>query len=119
MVRRLLRGDAGSNRRRPKDKFRLSDFSDGGYLAVSLEQVQRNFAKSGLLNDRVHFLKGWFSEALPTALITHLSLLRLGDFVTASIDLYRIYNKYLAGGEAIEVCAVQCSIPAKAEDLRP
>jgi Macrocin-O-methyltransferase (TylF) len=89
-VRRLLRGDAGSNRRRPKDKFRLR-LSDGGYLAVSLEQVQRTFAKSGLLNDRVHFLKGWFSEALPTALITQL---RLGDFVTASIDLYRIYNKY-------------------------
>jgi O-methyltransferase len=78
----------------PKDAdLRISsdcDFSDGGYLAVSLEQVQRNFAKSGLLNDRIHFLKGWFSETLPTSLITHLSLLRLGDFVTASIDLYRI-----------------------------
>ena len=48
---------------------------------------QRNFAKFGLLDDQVHFLKGWFSETLPTAPITRLSLLRLdGDLYESTRD---------------------------------
>ena len=80
-----------------------SDFSDRGYLAVSLEQVQRNFAKFGLLNDQVRFLKGWFNETLPTAPIKQLSLLRLdGDLYESTLDaLTNLYDKISPGGYII------------------
>ena len=45
-------------------------------MAVSLEEVQNNFARYGLLDERVHFLKGFFSKTLPTAPIGKLSVLR-------------------------------------------
>ena len=35
-------------------------------LVVSLEEVRDNFAKYGLLDDKVRFLKGWFKDTLPT-----------------------------------------------------
>jgi O-methyltransferase len=35
------------------------------YLRVGLESVQRNFARFGLLDGRVRFLKGWFADTLP------------------------------------------------------
>ncbi len=34
-------------------------------LAVSLEEVQANFERFGLLDESVVFLKGWFAETLP------------------------------------------------------
>jgi O-methyltransferase len=37
------------------------------FLAVSKEQVEANFAKYGLLDEQVVFLKGWFSDTLPKA----------------------------------------------------
>src|SRR5262249_42248392 len=37
------------------------------YLAVSLEQVQANFERYGLLDEQVCFLKGWFRDTLPQA----------------------------------------------------
>jgi hypothetical protein len=46
------------------------------------------------------------------------SKVRPGDFVTAAIDLYRIYHKYLAGWKRSKFAASQCAIAAKAEDLR-
>jgi O-methyltransferase len=91
----------------PKDAdLRISseaDFSDRGYLAVSLAQVQNNFAKFGLLNEQVRFLKGWFSETLPTAPIKQLSLLRLdGDLYESTLDsLDNLYDKVSPGGYII------------------
>ena len=41
-------------------------FSD--YLGVSLDRVKANFERYGLLDDRVRFLVGWFSDTLPKAL---------------------------------------------------
>ena len=46
-----------------------------GDMAVSLEAVKNNFARYGLLDDQVVFLKGFFSETLPTAPVRQLSIL--------------------------------------------
>jgi Macrocin-O-methyltransferase (TylF) len=46
-------------------------------LVISQDQVEANFAKYGLLDDQVRFLKGWFSETLPSAPIEKLVVLRL------------------------------------------
>lgn len=82
----------------PKDKGdQLHTFS---YLAVSLEEVQRNFQKYDLLDTNVHFLKGWFKDTLPTAPIKKLSLLRLdGDLYESTMDsLNNLYHKVSKNG---------------------
>ena len=43
---------------------RLHEFRE---LAVPLDHVKSNFAKYGLLDDQVRFLKGWFRDTLPNA----------------------------------------------------
>ena len=72
-------------------------------LAVSLERVKENFAKFGLLDDQVCFLKGWFSETLPRAPIKKLSILRLdGDMYESTMDaLNALYTKVASGGYVI------------------
>lgn len=69
-------------------------------LAVSLKQVQANFAKYGLLDPQVKFLKGWFKDTLPTAPIAKLALLRLdGDMYESTMDsLTHLYPKLSKGG---------------------
>ena len=60
-------------------------------LRVSLEDVQRNFTRYGLLDDQVRFLKGWFRDTLPTAPVTRLALLRLdGDMYESTIITLRV-----------------------------
>ncbi len=72
-------------------------------LAVSLEEVKRNFSAYGLLDDRVKFLKGWFKDTLPTAPIGALSLIRLdGDFYESTKDgLKHLYDRLSIGGYVI------------------
>jgi O-methyltransferase len=72
-------------------------------LRVPLEQVRANFAKFGLLDDRVRFLKGWFKDTLPSAPIQHLSVLRLdGDMYESTMDgLVHLYPKVSVGGYVI------------------
>jgi hypothetical protein len=72
-------------------------------LAVSLEEVKRNFAAYGLLDDQVRFLKGWFKDTLPSAPIGALSLLRLdGDFYESTRDaLASLYDRLSIGGYVI------------------
>jgi hypothetical protein len=69
-------------------------------LAISLSEVQANFAKYGLLDDQVRFLKGWFSETLPTAPIEKLAVLRLdSDMYASTMDaLNSLYHKVSEGG---------------------
>lgn len=58
-------------------------------LAVGLEQVQANFARYGLLDDRVRFVPGWFRDTLPklAAEIGPIAVLRLdGDMYESTID---------------------------------
>ena len=41
------------------------DWSGVGVLKVDADAVRANFARYGLLDDRVRFLEGWFSDTLP------------------------------------------------------
>jgi len=72
-------------------------------LAVPLEQVQANFARYGLLDDRVRFLKGWFKDTLATAPLDRLAIVRLdGDMYGSTMDAIRpLYPKLSVGGYLI------------------
>jgi len=71
-----------------------------GTFGVPLETVMNNFARFNLLDNRVVFVKGWFSETLPTAPIEQISLLRLdGDLYESTMDaLNSLYHKVSPGG---------------------
>ena len=90
----------------PDGRFQ-ADAGDQHYtkvdLAVSVEMVQDNFRRYDLLDDQVEFLKGWFSETLPSAPIERLSVLRLdGDMYASTIDaLEALYDKLSVGGYVI------------------
>lgn len=72
-------------------------------MAVSLETVQGNFARYGLLDESVRFLKGWFKDTLFDAPIESLSLLRLdGDSYEATMQIFdALYDKVSPGGFVI------------------
>jgi len=73
------------------------------FLAVSEEQVRRNFERYGLLDEQVVFLKGWFKDTLPTAPIDDLAILRLdGDMYESTMTaLDALYDKLSPGGYCI------------------
>ena len=79
------------------------DFSKQEALAVSLEEVRSNFARYGLLDDQVRFLKGWFRDTLPNAPIERLAIARLdGDLYESTIGaLVALYPKLSPGGFVI------------------
>ncbi|MDR3518909.1 MAG: TylF/MycF/NovP-related O-methyltransferase [Azospirillaceae bacterium] len=72
-------------------------------LAVSLAQVQGNFARFDLLDDQVRFIKGFFSDTLPTAPVGPLAVLRLdGDMYESTfVSLNALYDKVSSGGFVI------------------
>ena len=76
---------------------------DAGVLAISLEDVRRNFERYDLLDDQVRFLKGWFRDTLPVAPIQQLAVMRLdGDLYESTMDgLVHLYPKLSPGGFAI------------------
>ena len=84
-----------------------NDKNDTHYLDLnmkaSLETVQENFKKFGLLDDSVVFIKGWFKDTLPTAPIEKISILRLdGDMYESTIEpLETLYAKLSVGGYCI------------------
>lgn len=82
--------------------FDTSQLNAAG-LAVALEDVKENFAKFDLLNERVKFISGWFSDTLPSCPIERISLLRLdGDLYASTLDaLENLYNKVSLGGYVI------------------
>jgi O-methyltransferase len=65
--------------------------------------VRSNFAKYGLLDDQVVFLKGWFKDTLPVAPIGKLALIRLdGDMYGSTMDaLLALYPKLSPGGYCV------------------
>ena len=73
------------------------------YLAVSEEAVRNNFRKYDLLDDQVVFLKGFFSDTMPTAPIERLALLRLdGDMYESTyVVLKHLYDRLSLGGYVI------------------
>jgi O-methyltransferase len=72
-------------------------------LMISLDQVKSNFAKYGLLDNQVCFLKGWFCDTLPSASIDKLAILRLdGDLYQSTMEaLVYLYPKLSRGGYVI------------------
>jgi O-methyltransferase len=72
-------------------------------LAVPVEQVRANFAKYGLLDDRVRFLEGWFKDTLPGAPVERLAVLRVdGDLYESTLDTLRpLEPKVSPGGFVI------------------
>jgi O-methyltransferase len=73
------------------------------FLAVSREEVEKNFVKYGLFDSQVRFLKGWFKDTLPNAPIQKLSVIRLdGDMYESTMEgLKYLYPKLSAGGFVI------------------
>jgi O-methyltransferase len=69
-------------------------------LSISLDEVKALFARYGLLDDGVRFLKGWFRDTLPNAPIEKLALLRLdGDLYESTRDALRgLYDRLAPGG---------------------
>ena len=76
-------------------------YDDAKSLAVSLEEVEQNFARFGLL-DRAVFVKGWFKDTMPSLNIP-VSILRLdGDMYESTDDVLRyMYGRVSPGGFVI------------------
>jgi len=72
-------------------------------LAVPVERVKANFAKYGLLDDRVRFIEGWFKDTLSEAPVEQLAVLRIdGDLYESTLDALRpLYPKVAPGGFVI------------------
>jgi hypothetical protein len=79
------------------------DLSEYEILAVSQEEVEANFARFGMLDGQVKFLKGWFKDTLAKADVSRLSILRLdGDLYESTTDILNgLYHKVSAGGFVI------------------
>lgn len=73
------------------------------YLAVSLEQVRSNFARYGLLDEQVRFVRGWFSDVLPGLTGTPWAMIRIdADMYGSTMDaLTSLYSGLSPGGYII------------------
>ena len=69
-------------------------------VGATLPAVRSNFARLGLLDEQVVFLRGFFSDTLPGAPFERLALLRLdGDLYPSTRDaLVHCYPKLTVGG---------------------
>ena len=91
---------------KPKDEYEADSVSrlwESEYLAVSMDEVKRNFDFYGLLDERVCFVKGFFSDTMPAAPIDQIAILRLdGDMYESTIVvLEHLYPKVSPGGVVI------------------
>ena len=73
-----------------------------GDMAITPTEVRNNFARYGLLDERVRFLSGYFNETLPSAPISTLAILRVhADLYGSTLDaLTHLYPKLSPGGYA-------------------
>jgi hypothetical protein len=73
------------------------------HFEVTLDDVKANFARYGLLDDHIRFIKGWFNDTLPAAPIQRLALMRLdGDYYESTMQpLVALYRKLSPGGFVI------------------
>jgi O-methyltransferase len=91
----------------PKETIYPADAGDQFHsyaeLAVSLDNVRKNFEKYGLLDERVKFIVGWFDQTLPNVDIGEISVLRLdGDMYESTIvALDNLYSKVSTDGFVI------------------
>jgi hypothetical protein len=72
-------------------------------LAVPLDTVKENFARYGLLDDRVVFVPGWFRDTLPSLPVDRLAILRIDAdmYESTSVALRTLYSKVSEGGYVI------------------
>lgn len=72
-------------------------------LQISRVDVENNFRRFGLLDERVVFLEGWFKDTLPAAPVDQLAVLRLdGDMYESTIEaMDALYHKVSYGGFVI------------------
>lgn len=72
-------------------------------LSVPVDEVRRNFGLYDLLDDRVRFLPGWFSDTLPQAPIERLAVIRIDADMYASTTevLEALYPRLAPGGYVI------------------
>jgi O-methyltransferase len=77
-----------------------STFHQFPELAVSMEQVQDNFRRFGLLDEQVLFAKGWFKDTMPSLPTERIAILRLdGDMYESTIQpLEHLYDRIALGG---------------------
>lgn len=85
------------------EQERSASWWRSGDMAVPLAEVRENFARYDLLDDRVRFLQGFFSDTLPTAPIERLAVLRMdADLYASTRDvLEHLYPKLSRGGYCI------------------
>lgn len=84
------------------------------FLKVSLESVKNNFKLYNLLDEKVIFLKGWFSDTLKdNKLISDIAILRFdGDMYGSTIDvLDNLYDNVVDKGVIIidDYCLPNCA----------
>jgi O-methyltransferase/8-demethyl-8-(2,3-dimethoxy-alpha-L-rhamnosyl)tetracenomycin-C 4'-O-methyltransferase len=79
------------------------DYSQHKDLAVSVAEVQANFARYGLLDDQVVFLEGFFQDTLPGLEAGPFALLRLDAdlYESTHVALEHLYPKLSPGGFVI------------------
>lgn len=75
------------------------------YLEISAPTVAKNFMLSGLLDDGVIFVKGFFNDTMPhiAKQVKRIAVLRMdGDMYQSTVDvLYHLYSKVPVGGWVI------------------
>nr|WP_295469463.1 TylF/MycF/NovP-related O-methyltransferase [Mesorhizobium sp.] len=103
-ARRVVVADSFDGLPPPRPEEYPADEGDNHHtfrqLAISLEEVQANFAAYGLLDERVEFLKGWFRDTLPKQKGRQWSVVRLdGDMYESTMDgLVNLYDGLSPGG---------------------
>jgi O-methyltransferase len=93
----------------PKPNPSLYPADDGdqhhtfNFLAVSLDEVKKNFQRYNLLDENVIFVKGFFEDSLKQLDIGPIALLRLdGDMYSSTIQVLDIlYDKVVPGSYVI------------------
>lgn len=75
-------------------------------LAAPLDQVRSHFSRLGLLDDRVHFVEGWFADTMPQLRDKgpdRIAVLRLdGDYYhSTKVVLDNLYDRVSPGGVVI------------------
>jgi O-methyltransferase len=105
-----------------------SAYHEYAELAVPLDEVKRNFAKFGLLDEQVVFLPGWFKDTLATAPVQRLAVLRLdGDMYESTMQsLENLYDKVSTNGwividdyEMVPACRAAVHDYLASRNLRP
>jgi hypothetical protein len=105
--RRVFVADSFEGLPRPNAKQypadRASKLFSFGELAISEDEVRRNFAAYGLEDEQVVFVKGWFKDSLPKLKEQRFALIRLdGDLYESTMDaLDNLYDRLSAGGYVV------------------